>query len=510
MQQREQKITKRRSKIEHLLSWQRRLDEEEKKLKLMEQDLLNANKFKLSKSPKKKSNSDILNSSFEMVKSINKSLKMLDNVEISHDNESVDVGGSKMNKLWYRLTGFDEKKFIPNEIYRFTKRELAEFYENAKEAVLESDLKFFLEQSQVAVVTPQKRQSYSESNNEKIDNESADGDDEEDQKASSPNDTMDSIANIETEEEQQEEAEYTGSYERDEDEVITPNATETENDDELQEIMVNQMKVFVDHKQMTEPVRDEIAPATINNVTFQVQRKSQGEKDEHETTNNNESSSTTIEVEEMEIVHDDGGDEESLTNTEPIESIDLSAVDENNSIIPEMNSIQVTDMDDNENEYDFDDDLNNFDDDNARQQMIEDISFPNLEISLNETAQHDYEDERGHDLSTITECTEYEQLSSEPISSDIVTHTSTTPTSERINSEIEQLLVSINDSLEQVEEAFRKVPIMSTQTSTTSATYSTDQDFEIESHRMQSVEETEEEEAVLSSKIATSTPKIVN
>jgi hypothetical protein len=475
LQQREQKITHRRRKIEHLLSWQRRLDDEERKLKLMEQELLNANKIKLSKSPIKKSNgnNDILNTSFEMVKSINKSLKMLENVEISHDNETVEVVGHKMNKLWYRLTGVVEEKFVPQEVYNFSKEQLARFYEDAKETVLESDLRIFLETSQQPAVTvaPQKPESPSETDNELV------------RKKESSNDTMESIANIETEEE------YAGSYEpehelvEEEEEVNASSVASEENDDELHRMLANQMKVFVERDEIKENA------AAVNDETFQVQRKSQGEipqqRRPHET-NRDESSSTM----EMDLVEEE---EQSPINTEPIESIDLSAVDDDGSIIPEISvercPMQVTDMDE--------------DGDNG-QQMIEDISFPNLEISLNDTAMNDYDDSRAHDLSTITECTEYEQASSEPISSEIVTHTSSTPTtSERPNSEIEQRLLSLSDSLEQVGEAFKKIPMMSVQSS---ATYSTDQDF-IDSKMMKEFESADVDSE--SGEIAASTPKVL-
>jgi hypothetical protein len=411
------------------------LDDEEKKLKRMEHELLTANRGKLSKSPSKKhgSDNDILNTSFEMVKSINKSLKMLENVATAHDGESVEVAGYKMNKLWYRLTGVAEEKFHPQEVRRFTKAELAQFYEDAKETVLESDLRILLDTSHKMQLEQEEEHPHSESDNEQVPEKEA--------IKESPNDTMESIANIETEEE------YAGSsYEPE----PTPEPTPTDNDDELQQLLANQMRVFVDQKPTP-------TATAISDETFQVQRKSQGEApaaaatEQHETNTRDESTSTLM---DLEI-----DDEQSPINTEPIESIDLSAVDDDGSIIPEPISLQITDMDD---------------DDNGDGQMIEDISFPNLEISLNDTAveEIDYEESRAHDLSTITECTEYEQVSSEPMSSEIVTHTSST--SERGNSEIEQRLLSLSDSLEQVDEAFKKIPMMSVQSS---ATYSTDRDF---------------------------------
>ena len=152
-------------------------------------------------------------------------------------------------------------------------------------------------------------------------------------------------------------------------------------------------------------------------------------------------------------------EQDSLIQTEPLVSIDNSAVDDDGSIIPEVNDLLITDMDD-ENE--------------GQDQLIENISFPDFDISGNESNQHNDSGNR-NDLSTITECTEYEQSqgsSSEEISSEIV---STTTTSERANSEIEKRLISINDSMEEVNEAFKKAI---TNQSSSTVTYSTDKDFE--------------------------------
>lgn len=410
----------------------------------MENELLNSNVVK-TKSPRKKKSEDILNTSLEMMKSIDKSLKVLENVEISHEDETVDVRGEKMNKLWFRLTGIEEEKLAKDETYHLTKKDLEKFYEEAKERVLESDLKLLLEASMTHHKVTEK-ESLPESNQSDVD-------------------TMNSIANIETEEE------YPGSYKPEYSELVT---TSTENDDELQQFMANQMKVFVSSPVLPTAEATVQKQTTVNDQTFQVQDKSEDGKlqgksaaSPHvESVNKQDESTSTIDVvEDMDVV-DEEEEKSSLICTEPIESIDLSSVDKDGFIIPEeiiSRSIQVTDMDE---------------DENISENMIEDISFPNLEISMNETAQNYNDDDRAHDLSTITECTEYEQMSSGPISSEIVT-ASSTPSSERVNSEIEQRLISINDSLEQVEEAFKKVPIVPTQTTKPSSepTYSTDKDF---------------------------------
>ncbi|XP_070492694.1 putative leucine-rich repeat-containing protein DDB_G0290503 [Chironomus tepperi] len=483
LQQREQKIIQRRKKIEHLVNWQRRLDDEEKKLKLLERELLNANKIKPVKSPRKKSSHDVLNTSFEMVKSIDKSIKILDSEVIAKEDEKVDVIGRKMNKLWYRLTGLNEEKFMSKEIYYLTKQEIAKFYEDAKEAVLESDLKKLLDTS----VILSKHET-------KLDNN-----DEEEIKALSHSDTMNSIANIETEEE------YPNSYTNEQ------TATQSENDNELQELMVNQMKVFVDHKRDNEQTRDDFMPlnapslitaaAVVNDKTFQVQNTTNNESQSRDDKIITEKISMS-EVEEIEMIEE----ESQMLNTEPIESNEYSEVFEELSMVPDTLStshvIQITDMDQEEDNI----------------QMIENISFPNLEISLGDTMHDEFDNDRDHNLSTITECTEYEQCSSGPISSEIITHSSTPTTSERLNSEIEQRLLSINDSLEQVEEAFNRVPLIATAAASSSVTYSTDRDF-IDFEKISSSEEEKytKNDLALSpsttesvSQIATSTPKVLN
>lgn len=463
------------------------MDDEEKKLKLLERELLNANKHnKTVRSPKKKSSHDLLNTSFEMVKSIDKSLKILDSDVVANEDEKVDVIGSKMNKLWYRLTGLNEDKFQPKEIYHLTKQEIAKFYEDAKEAVLESDLKILLD---TAIISPKSEK--------KLENN-----DEEEIKAFSRSDTMNSIANIETEEE------YPNSYTNEQ------TATQSENDNELQELMANQMKVFVDHKQRDiEQTRDEFTPsivpsliagAAVNDKTFQVQNTTNNESQSRDDKIITEKISMS-EVEEIEMIEE----ESQMLNTEPIESNEFSEVFEESSMVPDTLStshvIQITDMDQEEDNI----------------QMIENISFPNLEISLSDTIPNDFDTDRDHNLSTITECTEYEQCSSGPISSEIVTYSSTPTTSERLNSEIEQRLLSINDSLEQVEEAFKRVPLTAnaaTTAASSSVTYSTDKDF-IDFEKVSKSEEekyTKSDQALSpsttdsSSQIATSTPKVLN
>lgn len=471
LKQREEKLTKRRAQVEHLVNWQRKLDKEEEKLKQMEKELLGDNIKKLSTGPrKKKIDEDFLNNSIVLVKSIDKSLKVLENIETTHDQETLEVSGAKLNKLWHRLTGVSEKLYEPMEIFHLNKQDLAQFYEEAKEAVLQSDLKMLLE----STVQPEQSDTEKQSDRKKETEQTDDGSDVS---------TMNSIANIETEEE------YAGSFP-----LETATVTTTENDDELQQIFANQMKVFIDPKPPTDAdINNEskkIATPAIDNDTFLMNKNSADDLDKT-------TSSIDMDIEPDSLI------QTASIQTEPLISIDISSVDIDGFIIPEVNNIQVTDMDQ--------DDFPHFNDD----QQIEDISFPNLELSTSDDAMLHTDDNNRNELSTITECTEYEQSqgsSDDEISSEIVSHASTGTTSERVNSEIEKRLISISDSLEEVNEAFNKVAIANR--SPSSVTYSTDKDF-IDSIKASSSESTEkspsESESTKrsGSQMTTSTPKVL-
>jgi hypothetical protein len=439
-------------------------------LKLMEQDLLGNNTKKIVVSPKKKKSRDVLNLSIEQAKSIEESLRVLEKIKDTPDEDSVDISGAKLNKLWHRLTGVNEKLYQPLEIYHLKKHDVAQFYEEAKEVVLQSDLKMLLETSGLAQLQNEKAVGQQRF-------EAAKRDDDSDVS------TMNSIANIETEEE------FPGSQAM---ESKTVTATSTGNNDELHHLLANQMKSFVDTEiksgetELILSVKDvsiKFGTPMAENVTFKVRSMTPDELDV----------SVVSFTDDMDIEKD------SLIHTEPLVSIDSSSVDAEGFIIPELN-IQVTDMDQ----------------DGSNDQLIEDISFPNLEISMSdETSQHD--DNNRNDLSTITECTEYEASqgsSDDEISSEIVSCSSAVTTSERVGSEVKKRLISINDSLEEVNEAFKKIVIINQSSST--VTYSTDKDFaesptsdsnEKPHSQMPSANESDSTSTV--SHITTSTPKVL-
>lgn len=438
------------------MKWQKKLDGEEQQLRQMEKELLGINK----KSNAEKMINDvdeIMNTSVQKIKSIDKSLKILQSIpsidpNVPNDDEVVDVLGSKLNRLWLRLTGSADDKYQPTDILQMNKVKLAKFYEDAKEFVLQSNLKILLDTTNQVVET--------EVNEVVKENEDV---------SKSDVSTMNSIAQIETEENSFDEESLT---------QVTKETEKNDDEEELQAILANQMRVFVDFKKIDEETVKEIEKKdqiqVVDNTTFHLSKRERSEEELDSSRN------STLGVEDMDIEKD------SLINTEPM-SYASTTIDE---MIPEINEEhipQVTDIDWQE----------------TTEQLLEDISFPNFENSAEEQSfnqqdaedhsfsQHETEENRMHDLSTITECTENDSKdnsSSDDISSEIVSYRDSN--SERQTSEIEKLLISINDSLEGVNDVFNKLPIRSNSRTETPAelpsgsntiTYSTDKDFKVSS-----------------------------
>lgn len=426
------------------MRWQKKLDGEEQQLRNMEKELLGFNK-KLNAEKINDHVDEIMNTSVQKIKSIDKSLKILQNIpsidpSVPNDDEVVDVLGSKLNRLWLRLTGNVDEKYQPTVIYQLNKANLAKFYEDAKEFVLKSNLKILLDTTNNLVVE-------SEVNEVVGENEDANKSDVS---------TMNSIAQIQTEENSFDEESLT---------QVTKETEKKDNDEELQAILANQMKVFVDFKKIDEETVKEIAKKdnlhVVDNTTFHLSKRDKSEEEFDSSRN------STLGVEDMDIEKD------SLIITEPM-SYASTTIDE---MIPEINLDhipQVTDIDWQE----------------TTEQMLEDTSFPNFENSVEEQSFSQHEAEEGnrmHDLSTITECTENdskEGYSSDEISSEIVSYRDSN--SERLTSEVEKRLISINDSLEGVNDVFNNLPHKSNSRTETPAeipsgsntiTYSTDKDF---------------------------------
>ena len=179
------------------MKWQKKLDGEEQQLRQMEKELLGINK----KSNAEKMINDvdeIMNSSVQKIKSIDKSLKILQSIpsidpNVPNDNEVVDVLGSKLNRLWLRLTGNAVEKYQPTDIHQLNKANLAKFYEDAKEFVLKSNLKILLDTTNNQVLETEVNEAFGE--NEDV--------------SKSDVSTMNSIAQIETEENSFEEGSLT-------------------------------------------------------------------------------------------------------------------------------------------------------------------------------------------------------------------------------------------------------------------------------------------------------------
>lgn len=404
-------------------------------MKKIEQQLLGKNLKKISSSREsQKENENDLNISIEKVRSIDKSLEILQNIPSSEDQpETVKVSGSKLNKLWKRLTGSPTPKFDSDEVLSFTKEKFSDLYEEARQFVLYSEFEKILDVSNLSV------HSDEEMNDEKLlpergvreeeeDIDKDDGDDNNDDEKSES--TMNSIANIETEEE------FPGSYQ----EAIETEVTSSskKNDSSESSVLLEIPK--------------------LDNLTFAITPKAQQSQEPQQIEDLNQSN-LSVGLGEMEVERD--SHQTSILNS--FEKIESSSVDINGSIIPENmesnSNIQITDMDESIEQKD---------------QLIEDISFPDYEnsISIQESEQN-----MRNNLSTITECTEYEQSQgSSEIYTDYGTATTSTSTStsESKNVEIQNRLISINDSLTEVSEAFDRAvkPLSLAKTNSTETTAS--------------------------------------
>ena len=97
----------------------------------MEKQLLQYNKNKI-----KESNLD--EKVVSRIKNIEKDLKTLQSIKADNcqDDDHVEAIGSKLNRLWRRLTGSHEQKYEPEVMYKLSKTDLETLYETAKQRVL--------------------------------------------------------------------------------------------------------------------------------------------------------------------------------------------------------------------------------------------------------------------------------------------------------------------------------------------------------------------------------------
>ncbi|XP_053673514.1 uncharacterized protein LOC128723773 [Anopheles nili] len=163
--QREDELRKRKEHVHRLLEWHRKLEKDEQDLIAVEDRLLayNTRKLESANSPRKEHTIEA------RVRNIEKSLRTLQSIPTAvprrdkmnacvgnqqellssngsnesngcikeSEEEIVLTGGSKLNRLWYRLTGMKEQRYEPGRNYPITRPHLEALYEDAKRCVLE-------------------------------------------------------------------------------------------------------------------------------------------------------------------------------------------------------------------------------------------------------------------------------------------------------------------------------------------------------------------------------------
>lgn len=134
LRKREKELQSRRTHVEHLIRWHQRLDDEEKAVIRMEKQLMDYSKGKAASHPAKQE---------QQIQTIERSINILQSLTNGTGDESqetkdacVHVSGSKMNKLWRRLTGENCEKFDTQKRFKFSKEDLENIYEEAKRTVV--------------------------------------------------------------------------------------------------------------------------------------------------------------------------------------------------------------------------------------------------------------------------------------------------------------------------------------------------------------------------------------
>ncbi|XP_058818647.1 serine-rich adhesin for platelets-like [Topomyia yanbarensis] len=133
---REQELNKRRQHVQALLQWHQKLDREEQEILEIESNLRQYNRTKISES------TATSEQAFGRIRSIEQSLHTLQQItgngDGSDEEEHVSANGSKLNRLWYRLTGIKEMRYEFGKSYTLTRANLESLYEEAKLKVLAS------------------------------------------------------------------------------------------------------------------------------------------------------------------------------------------------------------------------------------------------------------------------------------------------------------------------------------------------------------------------------------
>uniref|UniRef100_A0A182VN87 CAP-Gly domain-containing protein n=1 Tax=Anopheles merus TaxID=30066 RepID=A0A182VN87_ANOME len=156
---REEELRKRKEHVQRLLEWHRKLEREEEELIAVEDRLLAYNSRKLESAGGAQQPTPRKEPSIEArVESIEKSLRILHSIPpaivrrakeerddgdssggraAEMEEETVLTRGSKLNRLWYRLTGVKEQRYEPARNYPVTRPHMEALYEDAKRCVLE-------------------------------------------------------------------------------------------------------------------------------------------------------------------------------------------------------------------------------------------------------------------------------------------------------------------------------------------------------------------------------------
>uniref|UniRef100_A0A0A1WMP9 Centrosome-associated protein 350 n=1 Tax=Zeugodacus cucurbitae TaxID=28588 RepID=A0A0A1WMP9_ZEUCU len=167
LEKRELDLQRRRKHVERLMQWHRRLDQEEAEVLQMENKLLSYNTQSQSKHLVTDKTKDLpqdhvgtfsvrnYNAHVKVqrrLKEIKNSLKELHSISSTHTTAGSNEGsgeefvadaidcvrttGTKLNKLWRRLTSQQYDKYEPDKHYKLSKTDLEHLYEAAKVAVL--------------------------------------------------------------------------------------------------------------------------------------------------------------------------------------------------------------------------------------------------------------------------------------------------------------------------------------------------------------------------------------
>ncbi|XP_055857324.1 centrosome-associated protein 350-like isoform X2 [Episyrphus balteatus] len=179
LQKREEDLRRRREHVERLMEWHRRLDQEEAEVLQLERILLDYNNVHVQQRQEQQhqQNENVAiqernpnqTKMEKKLREIDRSLRELSSISgadgstdacVQGSGEFVRTSGTKLNKLWRRLTSQRIEKFLPNKKYKLCKADVEQLYEDAKLAVLHDfgenagQMEVFLGQTSI-ISTPQ-------------------------------------------------------------------------------------------------------------------------------------------------------------------------------------------------------------------------------------------------------------------------------------------------------------------------------------------------------------------